>query len=293
MQAPYLWGRQLMADTLFTALGLATCVALHLYLKRPGPVPLAALSVAGAALFLTRYLGVFWIAPIVTLHLLLQDGRIARRLRHAATFLVVSMTPLAAWLFRTWVRTGMLTGRDRFGDRPLPPGRMQWLEQTDILTNLHFTGKSFLVDWLSAREWASHQVIGAPASISRVQVAGLLATFGLGVALLTLLIRWMREPRPLSLRGRVLAAYRSSPVFLALEFSAAYLLALVAVWAVGNNDPIYSRYILPTVPFLVLFGFLATARGRHDVASPWIRVSCGAFYAVVFSIQAYKTLLSQ
>ena len=72
---------------------------------------LAAAAVAAALAAVTRYAGVAAILAGVLALLLDRRRRMADRMRSAAVFGAVSSAPLAVWLAKNWVETGLATGK--------------------------------------------------------------------------------------------------------------------------------------------------------------------------------------
>ncbi len=73
---------------------------------------------------------------------------------------------------------------------------------------------------------------------------------------------------------------------LTCQLFASYPVALVAVWTLGNNDPIYGRFLYPSYVLAVLLGFMLYARVKDSAALAWpLRATLVLFIAV----QAYRT----
>jgi 4-amino-4-deoxy-L-arabinose transferase-like glycosyltransferase len=240
---PAAWNlRQLMAETLFMLQAMAVLAILARYRERPSAtsVVLAALLTAISAL--TRYFGFFW--PVLPLAVALALGpqpRKLARLAIAAAVLVVTTLP---WLVYVHAVTGHWSGavRDQSAQVPMT-GR-----PNDALTSTIWTGKTLLVDLLSPTRVARLGVIqNDPVTRGEwamlVFVAPSLILIGVG-----LVLRLRTRSWPASL-----ARVRALPAL----FAATYLVALIIVWSTANTDPINSRFLYPSYPFLVMTGFVA------------------------------------
>ncbi|MCZ6745640.1 MAG: hypothetical protein O7C74_00310 [Acidobacteria bacterium] len=255
--AAYAFGKILVSETLFITLALCILLVLRHTLQTDGMAWLVLLTLLCAAHFLTRYIGVFWLGPVVGLHLLLREGPLRRRILRTAAFSLAALAPLTAWVIRTYMKTGTLTGMDRFSDQRFQAGHARWEEMTDLPHNLWFTIKTFIMDLFSPTRTAYHFEVEKPFSAGLLEVLGLLLAAGAVIALLWMERRRTREQvkgniAADSFKVRLLALHRRSATFLIVEFIGAFLLALMVLWTVGNNDPIYTRFLLPTYALIIL-----------------------------------------
>ena len=66
------------------------------------------------------------------------------------------------------------------------------------------------------------------------------------------------------------------------------------LWTIGNNDPIYSRFLYPSYVFFLLAGFHAYSNlkpSSHSHAQgAWLRAPFLALFALVLAVQALATL---
>ena len=248
--AAYAFGKILVAETLFITLALCILLVLRRTLQTDGTAWLVLLTLLCAAHFLTRYIGVFWLGPVVGLHLLLREGPLRRRILRTAAFSLAALAPLTAWMIRTYMKTGTLTGMDRFSEQRFQAGHARWEEMTDLPHNLWFTIKTFIMDLFSPTRTAYHFEVEKPFSTGLLEVLGLLLAAGAVIALVWMECRRTRKAD--SFKVRLLALHRRSATFLIVEFIGAFLLALMVLWTVGNNDPIYTRFLLPTYAFIIL-----------------------------------------
>jgi hypothetical protein len=260
---------QYISETLFTFLSLALVLLLLRYRRAARGRDLALLALAGAALAATKYMAVFWAIPLAALHLLFDaPGAWRRRLAHTAVFLAASALPVGAWMGLAYTESGYVTGSDRFAPR--------FAELTTFDKNVLFTGKTLLVDFASLEKYASHAVINVPYRPSPWEWL-LLAVAAAAVA-----AAFVAPRQAWSAAARLIA-----------ELFAAYVVALIALWTIGNNDPVYTRFLYPAYPFLVLLGFHAYAAVKAGSASRWPRLPFQLLYAllvVTHSIRDYHAV---
>jgi hypothetical protein len=260
---------QYISETLFTFLSLALVLLLLRYRREAAGRDLALLALVGAALAATKYLALFWAIPLAALHMLFDaPGPLRRRLAHTAAFLAASMGPVAVWMGLAYAESGYLTGSDRFAPR--------FAELTTFDKNVAFTAKTLLVDFASLDKYASHAVINVPHPLAPWEL--LLAAAAAAAVVVTILLLGRRP------------AEQAWPAAARLvgEFVAGYVVALIALWTVGNNDPVYTRFLYPSYPFLVLLGFHAYDLVKARSASPWPRLPFRILYLLVLVTQSVR-----
>jgi len=244
--------RHLVSEVLLTPLAVAVLLLLAGYRARPSGGRLAALAAVSALACLTRYFALFWLVPVVALEVARtpRDGR--RRALRTGLLLAGALLPLGLWMLDARARTGYLTGMDRFAPRGLSAqtslgGNVEGLART--------LGQDLIVPWRGA---AATRLAASP-----LRRAGEVA-FG-AVALAALAGVALASRRAGRATGGAPGATPGPVGWLA----GSYLVALLALWTVGNNDPIHSRFVYPVYPFLLL-GFAAAAeRARAPAAPPW------------------------
>jgi len=260
---------QYISETLFTFLSLALLLLLLRYRRAPTARDLLALAVTGAALAATKYMALFWAVPLAALHMLFDaPGTVRRRLAYTVTFVAVSVAPVAAWMGLAYNESGYLSGSDRFAPR--------FAELTSFEKNVAFTGKTLLVDFASLEKYASHAVINLPYAPSPWELTLVLTAVASVVAAIVVL----RRPPA----GEAWPA----PARLVAEFFAVYVLALIALWTIGNNDPVYTRFLYPAYPFLLLLGFHAYDLAKSRSGSPWPRLPFRTLYVLLLVTHAVR-----
>jgi hypothetical protein len=265
------------AEALFVALSLLLLLALLAYCRERSGTRLAALVAVSASLCLTRYFAVFWVLPVVFLNVLVAPGALRRRVAHAVTFGLAASAPVAAWLAKEYARTGFLTGMDRLGQR-----RHQ--DETNLLHNLAYTAKSLLYDLLSPEREATHMAMRLPWPPGFLDVA-IPAAVGAALAVAGVVLWRGRARAPFSWQR--LRAWLQRAEGLTFQLFASYPVVLVALWTLGNNDPIYGRFLYPSYVFLLLLLFALYARVERNPLAAWpLRASLLLFVAV----QVQRTL---
>ncbi len=245
--------RQRTAEALFVLCALLACERLLAYgaSRRARDVLLLGLAAAGVGL--SRYFGILWLFPVLGLGVLLARGApLRRRLAHAALFALVAGLPVLSWL--AWVRheTSHLTGLDRFDATRLAEVQ----EHTTLRGNLELTAKTLWIDLVSDHGYAKARREGyRPSALDDVSLAVLLVATGLVLGAAFLRRRAppaqaQSPPRPPPFLSR------AAPRLLAV-LCASFFAVLLAVWTLGNNDPLNTRFLFPVYPFLLLLGFSA------------------------------------
>lgn len=233
---------QITAEPLFALLALGVFVLL----ERPDPslARAAATGLLTGVTALVRYFGFFWPALPLLLVLAGAPGTVARRAMRVAAAAVLMLAIPLPWLLHVRDVTGHISGMDRRTDVVQMKEFAHWNEHRDFGTNVAFSAKTVLIDWFSPDRIATHGVvIETPVSTSEwilgAAAIGLLA-WGAFVA---------RRRGPFEPGAKRLAA-----------FVAAYFVVLIGVWSFANNDPIYTRFLVPVYPFLILAGFALAQR---------------------------------
>jgi hypothetical protein len=235
-----------------------------------------------AAACLTRYFALFWLLPIGAVLVAAGSGRPQQRARRVAVFAGLSVAPVALWMWMTHLETGYWTGMDRFAPRG-------FLLPTALTDNLVHTGRSLFLDLISPRSAASHVAVVRDWNISGPEwvlglVAALLVLGCAAVATRLALRSNAGRPEP----RRVL----SPQAALLVAFPLGYLVALIVLWSVANNDPIHTRFVYPVYVFLLLSGFHVYSRvlARSETSEHWARLPFYALYFLLVALQAVETL---
>lgn len=240
--------RQLVSEVLLIPLALAVLWASLVCTERGRARDYALLTLFLGAASFTRYFAVLWLVPMVFMVLAWRaPGTSGTRLARAAISSGVALLPVSAWMFTAWLTTGFLTGMDRAAPRALAA----W---TAFDWNLTLTARTVLLDWFvpgrSAthaaliKDWAFEPLIAASAALSVALVSACLTAAWRG--------------------GRRALASDPAAGWLLLGLSLGYGVWLIALWTVGNNDPIYTRFVYPAYVFVGLAAFHLYSRVKEQ-----------------------------
>ena len=273
---------QVTAEGLFAPLLLLLAMALSRYLASGGRIFLLLVAATCAALCVTRLFALYFALPAALGGvLLLAPLPPRRRWAHAATVLALSSAPIAFWMYAAHARTGFWTGDDRSVERAFSGENEELAELTTLGANLRLTAETLIVDFFSPTRYAAHAVVARPYAPSAIECAMLAL---LGIALVVLARAWASSPR-----GPTPLGASSASVTAALAL--AYLVATIVIWSLGNNDPIYTRFLFPAYPLLLLSGFeayawlAARAERRRDLIP--FRVLFAGFLAIQLARQLW------
>ena len=114
-------------------------------------------AVCAAVVCLTRYIGVTIVTSALLLLMLQRDTTLLQKIRNAATYSVIALTPIGAWMLRNFLNTGSLTGRS------YPTG-------FSLLGSLHITTDEFF-RWVFGDVGFKYLDIGL-AKISGITIGG-------------------------------------------------------------------------------------------------------------------------
>jgi hypothetical protein len=269
---------QKTAETLFAPLLLAFALALWRY-SRSGRGA-ALVGVAASLLAVTRYFGLYLAVPLAVAHAAWRRGEPGRRrMGQVVVILALALVPVGYWMWITHEQTGLWTGVDRTRERDLPESVRHWEELRGVDDHLRLTAKTLLVDFFSPTRYAALSVVTRPHRPSAVEW-GLVA---LGAAAMATAVRAGRRARWQFEGGG------ASPARIVAEVAAAYFALTIAIWTVGNNDPIYTRFLYPVYPLLLVLAFHAWDAMRSWNATRFERLPWQALYAGFVVVQALRS----
>ena len=282
---------QFTSEALVVPLALCAFSLLLLYLKKRTYPLLLGLSMCCAAVFISRYHALAWLLPLFGAHLLFSLRKFNRlSFLHLATFGLIALIPVAFVMRANYKTNGHLTGMPRLGYdvRKLPDNLEHYRELTGADDNIRLTAQTLFVDFLSPRALATHEVNQSAYRLSWLEWGvALILAFAVGIAAFYFFrgrvhLKKMSAPRKPGLRGEV------SPGFLLGEFFVAYVVITVILWSVGNNDPIYTRFLYPSYPFLILWGFAGYSFVKKASSSTPAVLPFILLYLSIISINLYK-----
>jgi len=270
----------IQAEGMFTLAALAHMWFSIRYAEKQSTANLVGIGVCLAVICLTRYIGVLWLVPLTGLQMLLVHRQDLKAFFTRSTVAMLIGLPLISlYILNQYLKTGYLTGIDRFYTRF--PHQEHWY--TSLWANLLDTAGTFISDisLLYIDRYAALPPVGA----AREALFWILA---LPVAVLVLGGLWLALTRLLPDAGKALLNGNAKPADVTFLYSAlyffSYLLTLLFIWTVGNNDPINSRFLLPAYPFLIL---LITGSIERSVKKPLTRLIVGGVFVLAILMQLY------
>jgi hypothetical protein len=269
LHANYCNLHQQTSEALLLLLAALTLLLLGSFKERSSLVVACSLGVLTAAAVLTRFFALFWIAPVAFAHLTVFSSVRSwqKRLSHAFAYTTPIVLIAVPWLLYLYISTGSFSGLDRSGPRNYPPDKAHWSDLTGFTVNVEFAMKTTLIDLFSPDRTSQHPVVNTRKwTTPEIFVAGAL------VLLVTLVlvgaVQVFRNLPALS-KHAVLTNLLKAPPYLPFHFVVVYVLAMIALWTLSNNDPIYTRFMFPSYVFLVLTTFAFFAWLRAHVNSAW------------------------
>jgi hypothetical protein len=223
------------------------------YMDRPTVVLAGILGVLTGAASLTRFFALFWLAPLIFAFLLVLQKPTSswpKRVTPVVAFAVPLLLFVLPWLVHLKRKTGFVFGKDRFATRQFAPENADWNELTGFTTNVHFAPKTKFLDQFSPIRAASHEVVNR-LRLTEAETLVLLAVLVLALLAVVAFVQELRQ-QPRSSRLTVATAHPKSPQSLPFLFASVYVVDLIGLWTVGNNDPIYTRFMYPSYPFVIL-----------------------------------------
>ena len=273
---------QVVSEGLFILIAQVIFTLLLRYCRESNYQTIVLLGLLTSFSILTKYFGLFWIFPIVSVCIFIYKKDTLIGLRNVVVYGIVSILPTIPWF--SWIHrtTGHLTGWSRSSERAVS-------HLTDLSHNLFFSVKTYYIDFFS-RDWASHSIITGKYN---VQIWDLFVLVLLSIIAISTCKAFCDriKGKPLIELNRILRDIKDDNLLLLLlTFSVSYLLVILTLWTLSNNDPIYTRFLYPSYPFLVL-----TIVKLYDCL---IKKHSHPYYATLFSAlvvtiagsQSYKSI---
>jgi 4-amino-4-deoxy-L-arabinose transferase-like glycosyltransferase len=259
-------------DPIVIALSLLALCAMAHYVRRPAWRPLLAAGLLCSVAAATRYMALLTLVPVFAVAVAMTRTRWQRRLTDLGLFGVIAITPVAAWITRNIVLTGHMTGIPRTGGR-------EFMQQFGLLGNVWGLLKTVAIDAFGFGAIGIRWVVYGEQPLPFP-----LAVLGGSVAMLAMLavVAWRgREEIRRHLKDEVMAHDLSrGALVVTVTHAILYLVVLLAVWTLSNNDPIETRYASPLYPALMLG--VGGLLGAASNGLPRGAVLAAAFGVVVF-----------
>jgi len=187
--------------------------------------------------------------------------------------------------------TGHLTGMDRVGiklqlHKPYIVDISRFPGFTDLKHNLLFTLKTIFIDFCSPFKVAIHTVVNYAYSLS---VQEYIIFFLITCMLLSVFLF-----RKKTAVGHDMAKNKhpyGALTNLLFQLFIIYIFVTIFLWTIGNNDPIYTRFLYPSYLFLMLSVFSYYSYIKNDLTSFYQRIPFYALYLSILLINSYKTLM--
>jgi hypothetical protein len=161
-------------------------------------------------------------------------------------------------------------------------GRRPFQHLTDFSHNLTFTVKALAIDWFSPVRDAAPIAVRQPGWQGGEGIA-----VALGAVLLVACVGGWLASRS---RERTPAAGSVWEQKLLATFTLSYPLVVIALWSLGNNDPIHSRFLFPLQPFLLLLAAQAWSSSPERARRGWWGLSMRLLLVQVAATQAWRCL---
>lgn len=250
-------------DPIVVALSLIAIVAMIAYVRRPAIAPLLGAACCCAAAAATRYMALLTLVPLFVLALALARGvSLRRRLADLALYGFVAVTPVALWMIRNQQVTGFLSGRSRTDSR-------DFMAHYGLFGNLYGMLKTIVVDAFGIGAIGIRWVVYGKEPLPHPP---LVAAFAIVTIATLVALAWAARADLLRYAAEHLGSRTEcgSALLLTKSYVSLYVVVLIAVWTLSNNDPIETRYLAPIYPFtfLSVFGLLGIA--ARSVARGWI-----------------------
>lgn len=269
---------QRTAETLFAPFLLAFAVVLWRY--QVSGRGAAWLATVASLLCLTRHFGLYLAVPLTAAHVAARRGtEPRRRLVHLALIVILALAPIGYWMWITHEQTGLWTGADRTQPRDLPESVAHWKDLTGVDDHVRLAATTLVVDFFSPRLYAALAVVTLPYRPTAVEWA--LLAIGVCAGVLAL-----RARRRSASRGDPSPA---SPAGTVGEVAAAYFGLTLALWTVGNNDPIHTRFLFPVYLLLWVLTFHAYDALKGWSATWWERLPWQILYAGFVAVQVARS----
>jgi 4-amino-4-deoxy-L-arabinose transferase-like glycosyltransferase len=241
--------RAVRADGLAVCLTVLAMAALVRYGRSLRRVDLGWVALLGALAATSRYMTALALLPVLVVGVAVLSAGSARTrwLRGCATGLVAGL-PILIWVARNVALTGYAFGMSRTVARPMAEG-------SDLPTNAFRLGKTLLIDLFATDAMGTFPVIVGELAPARPGWIGIAAA----AAVAAIVVAVFRCPRE-----RLRDLFRSREIVGIALFPACYVVLLLVLWTVGNNDPIHTRFVTPVYPFLALAGLALATRAASD-----------------------------
>jgi hypothetical protein len=287
--AIYINMHQPVSETLFILFGFVIMMLIANYRNRPTLYGAFFMGLFSSIAVLTRFFGLFWLVPIAMGHLWFSNVDRPHRVRnkHVAVFLSVFSIIAAPWIVYLKISTGFFSGFDRTSPRNLPEPIAHWNQLTDFSTNVLFLLKTVLVDFFSSHSFASHDVVERDLPLKELIIFLFFVILAVWVALVVIHAHRKTHSSIKALSIKLLV----SPQALPFQFAAFYIISIVCVWTLTNNDPLYTRFMYPSYVFIILSMFSLYSWIKRQAATGWHNIPFYLIYFLFVTMNSHKILI--
>jgi len=283
---------QFTSEAVDVPLSLLTLLFLETYQRRRTFTSILYLSICCSLLFVSRYQTVIWLTPIIGYYLVVTFRSASLRktaLWHSISFFVIAFSPLALFMASNFHQTGYLTGMERFdwSSRPVHGKVGYFPTSTGFNENVLLTAKTYFLDFDSPVEFGTHQANHLQHSISNVEM-GVIGIFILAMVVFVLnLIRFIRTHEGISSTLNIWK--HTSPITLiATEYLVVYIIVTILIWTVGNNDPIYTRFLYPSYIYFMIGLFSVYSFLKRESTSKMSKLPFLMLFLCLSAVSLYK-----
>lgn len=284
--------QQYTSEALVLPLSMLILLSLGTYLRRQSIWILFLLALSCSLLFITRYHALLWLAPIVLANLIYKKYKQrTMSFAHLMVFLIIAFVPLCVVLYFNYLNTGFLTGMERFGwsNREEAPYIEYFMQSTTLAENLRRTVMGYFLDFGSPFVHASHLVLRSDYRLTFAEIG---FAFFLVTALGALVFMSAGHARKKDVLQPIPSGEGQNPLMtlLIIEFFLTYILVTLIFWTVGNNDPLYSRYLYPSYIYLILGAFSGYSFVKQYSTSFLPKIPFWVLLASMLIINVYKII---
>jgi len=251
---------QYTSEAMIVPLSIIILILLAMYLNKNSLSILLPLSLFCSISFISRYQALLWLAPIVIFNILVSMNLEKKiLLSHLISFCFIAFGPISFFFINNYLRYGFVTGMDRFNwnTRTLPPDVQYYAISTGFLDNILLTLKTYFLDFISPFTIATHEANLASYSISAIEIGIIVFIISCLLIFFRTIVQQIKASH--SFADLLITSLRQSPlILLSIEFLLVYVVITVLVWTIGNNDPIYTRFLYPSYVYMIIgmfFGY--------------------------------------
>lgn len=285
---------QYTSEAIIIPLSLFCLMLLATYLQAGSFLALFLLAFTCSIAFIARYQTVLWLTPVVLANIIFYAHQQKKILiLHVVTFVLIAYAPISIVLIRNYRSTGYITGMDRldWSTRHLSPSISYWTTSTGFFDNITLTLKTYFLDFISPFGYATHATNHAPYPISSLDIVIIISLLLFLIPICQQIINWIRSHYHSFTLSSISKKIRQLPLpFLVAEFHLIYISSTILVWTIGNNDPIYTRFLYPSYIFILIGVFFMYTFITISNVSKITRLFSRLWFSLLLLIQLFKII---